>query len=90
MGQVNAVSIAATTHTHFAIAKFCLENGIHVLIEKPITETVQQAEILINLAKQHNLKLQVGHLERFNSARLALNQYLEKPFIYRVGTYCSL
>ncbi len=78
-GKVDAVSIAATTNKHFEIAALCLEQGIHVLIEKPITETVVQAERLIGLAKQHQVKLQVGHLERFNSARLALEDYLEKP-----------
>lgn len=78
-GKVDAVSIAATTNKHFEIAKACLEQGIHVLIEKPITETVEQAEELIQLAKKHHVKLQVGHLERFNSARLALDEYLEKP-----------
>jgi predicted dehydrogenase len=78
-GQVDAVSIAATTKEHYAIAKECLMQGIHVLIEKPITETVAQAEELIALAKKHGAKLQVGHLERFNSARLALDEYLGTP-----------
>lgn len=77
--QVDMVSIAATTNQHFAIAKACLEQGIHVLIEKPMTETVEQANQLISLAEEHNLKLQVGHLERFNSARLALDPYLDNP-----------
>ncbi len=78
-GTVDAVSIAATTNQHYAIAKACIEQGIHVLIEKPITETVAQAEELIALANQYNVKLQVGHLERFNSARMALDEYLHKP-----------
>lgn len=78
-GKVEAVSIAATTSKHYEIAKSCLEQGIHVLIEKPITETVAQAEELIQLAKKHNVKLQVGHLERFNAARLAVDPYLESP-----------
>ncbi len=78
-GKVDAVSIAATTRAHFAIARECLEQGIHVLIEKPITETVAEAEILIKLAEARNAKLQVGHLERFNSARLALEKHLGKP-----------
>lgn len=78
-GKVDAVSIAATTNAHFDIAKACLLHGIHVLIEKPITETVSQADILIQLATKHHVKLQVGHLERFNSARLALEGHLEKP-----------
>lgn len=78
-GKVDAVSIAATTKMHFEIAKDFLTQGIHVLLEKPITETVAQAEELVKLAKQHHAKLQVGHLERFNSARLALDKYLDKP-----------
>lgn len=78
-GKVDAVSIAATTNKHFEIAKICIQHGIHVLIEKPITETVVQAEELIRLAKLHQVKLQVGHLERFNSARLALDEYLDSP-----------
>lgn len=78
-GVVDAVSIAATTNKHYEIAKSCIQNGLHVLIEKPITETVQQAEELIVLAKKHQVKLQVGHLERFNSARIALDPYLETP-----------
>ncbi|WP_094092286.1 Gfo/Idh/MocA family protein [Legionella clemsonensis] len=78
-GKVEAVSIAATTNKHYEIAKECLAQGIHVLIEKPITETVAQANELIALATQHQVKLQVGHLERFNAARLALDTHLEHP-----------
>ncbi len=78
-GQVDAVCIAATTRAHYQIAKDCIQQGIHVLIEKPITETVAEANDLIALAKQHQVKLQVGHLERFNAARLALEEHLEKP-----------
>ncbi|MDF1645416.1 MAG: Gfo/Idh/MocA family oxidoreductase [Legionellaceae bacterium] len=78
-GHVDAVCIAATTNAHYGIAKDCLTQGIHVLIEKPITETVEEARALIQLAKEHDVKLQVGHLERFNAARLALDEHLEKP-----------
>jgi predicted dehydrogenase len=78
-GQVDAVSIAATTNAHFTIARDCLAQGIHVLIEKPITETVAQAQELIQVAAKSGAKLQVGHLERFNSARLALESHLDKP-----------
>lgn len=78
-GKVQAVSIAATTSEHFTIAKNCLEHGIHVLLEKPMTETVEQAQQLVLLAKKNNLKFQIGHLERFNAARLALEEHLEKP-----------
>lgn len=79
VGQVDAVCIAATTSAHYEIAKHCLSAGIHVLVEKPMTETTAQARELVELAKKHAVKLQVGHLERFNAARLALDEYLEKP-----------
>lgn len=78
-GKVDAVSIAVTTNQHYDIAKHCLAQGIHILIEKPITETVEQAKELIALAKKHHVKLQVGHLERFNSAHLALDNHLKNP-----------
>ncbi len=77
--DIDAVCIAATTKAHYEIAKQCIENKVHVLVEKPITETVAQAKELIQLAQFHNVKLQVGHLERFNSARMALNDFLDKP-----------
>ena len=79
LSTVDAVSIAATTRAHYDIAKACLAQGIHVLIEKPITETVLQAKELVELAQQHGVKLQVGHLERFNPAHVALEQHLDKP-----------
>lgn len=79
LDKVEAVSIAATTQAHYAIARDFLSHGIHVLIEKPITETTLQAQKLIALSKMHNAKLQVGHLERFNAARLALEPHLDKP-----------
>ncbi|KTD21273.1 Gfo/Idh/MocA family protein [Legionella londiniensis] len=79
LNQVEAVSIAATTNAHYQIAKDCLSRGIHVLLEKPMTETVAQAEELIAIAKQSGAKLQIGHLERFNAARLALDAHLDNP-----------
>ncbi len=78
-GRVDAVSIAAPTVYHHQIAKDCLEHGIHVLIEKPITVTVAEADELIELAKARGLLIQVGHLERFNAALLALGDRLGHP-----------
>lgn len=78
-GHVDAVSIAATTQFHYEIAKAFLMEGIHVLLEKPMTQTVAEAEELVELAKKNHVKLQVGHLERFNAARLALTPYLHEP-----------
>jgi predicted dehydrogenase len=77
--QVDAVSIAASTKAHYTIAKKCLEHGIHVLVEKPITENLEQAQVLIDLAKDKKLILQVGHLERFNQAYQVFDKYLNQP-----------
>jgi predicted dehydrogenase len=79
LGEVEAVSIATPTPTHFAIASDCLEHGVHVLVEKPITETLDEAAGLIALAARRGLVLQVGHLERFNAAILALEGTLGVP-----------
>jgi predicted dehydrogenase len=76
---VDAVDIVTPTLSHFETAKKALENGKHVFIEKPITETVAQAQELIQLAKHHKCKAQVGHVERFNPAFLAIKDMLHKP-----------
>jgi predicted dehydrogenase len=78
-GRVDAVSIATPTPLHFPIAQACLEQGIHVLVEKPVTETPAQARALIETAVRHGRVLQVGHLERFNAAILALEGTLGRP-----------
>jgi len=79
IGQVDLVSIAVPTQYHFAVARDCLANRIHVLLEKPITQTIAEADELIRLADQYGLVLQVGHLERFNPAVLALQGVLNNP-----------
>ena len=79
IGLVEAVSIAAPTLNHFEIAKFFLSNGVHVLVEKPITTTLDEADELIALAKANQLKLQVGHLERYNNVIKALEPMIFNP-----------
>lgn len=79
LGKVDAVSIVTTTPAHFQIASDFLAAGTHVLVEKPVTETVDQARQLIALAKSAGRVLQVGHLERFNAAILAAEPWLSKP-----------
>ena len=79
LDEVDAVSIATPTPLHHEIAKHCLERGVHVLVEKPITQTPVQARELIEIAARHDRILQVGHLERFNAAILALGDTLGKP-----------
>lgn len=77
--KVDAASIAVPTSLHYNIAKDFLNHNIHVLIEKPITKTLSEANELIEIAKEKKLILQVGHIERFNSAVLAIEPYLKKP-----------
>ncbi len=82
LGRVDAVSIAAPTTLHHAIARDCLAHGIHVLVEKPITTTVAEADELIALARQQGCVLQVGHLERYNAAVRALGERLTGPPLF--------
>ncbi len=77
--RVDAVSIVVPTELHHKIAKDFLLNGIDVLVEKPMTTTLEEAEDLIETAKKNNCVLQVGHLERFNAAVLALNNVIKQP-----------
>lgn len=77
--KVNAVSIATTTSAHFEVAKKCLEKNIHVFVEKPITTTIEEAEKLVEISKNKNLKLQVGHIERFNPGLISLDSYISEP-----------
>jgi predicted dehydrogenase len=79
LGNVDAVSIVVPTPAHFEIAEAFLDSGTHVLVEKPITETVEQATRLIDMARERNVTLQVGHLERFNPAIRALEPRLHNP-----------
>lgn len=79
LGAVDAVSIATPTSTHAAIAKQAIEAGKHVFIEKPITRTENEARELIDLASRGGVMIQVGHIERFNPAILALEPYRLAP-----------
>ena len=79
LGKVDAVSIAAPTTMHHQIARDFLEHNCHVLIEKPITVTVDEADDLIEIALAHELLIQVGHLERFNAALINLGDTLQTP-----------
>lgn len=79
LGKVDAVSVVTPTPAHYAITRDFLEAGAHVLVEKPITDTPEQARELIELARRKGRILQVGHLERFNAAILAAEPYLRAP-----------
>ena len=79
LGRVDAVSIVVPTPLHFSMAEAFLDQGIHVLVEKPITETIEQAQRLIDLARLRKCVLQVGHLERFNPAIQAAAGLITTP-----------
>ena len=89
-GKVDAVSVVVPTPAHFSVAKDILENNIDVLIEKPMSETTEQADELIGFAKSRSLIIQVGHLERFNPAVVALQDIIKKPMFiesHRLSIY---
>lgn len=77
--HVDVVDIVTPTLSHFDCAKKSMEKGKHVFIEKPITNTVEEAEELIALEKKHRVKGQVGHVERFNPAFLSVKDTIESP-----------
>ena len=79
LGKVDAVSVVVPTDLHDSIARDFLESGCDVLVEKPISTTVQQADEMIELARRKGRVLQVGHLERFNPAVLAAREKIQAP-----------
>jgi len=79
LSKVDALSIVTPTATHYSIAMDCLKAGKDVLIEKPITETIGQADGLINEAAKRGCVLQVGHLERYNPAVIAASEMIRDP-----------
>ena len=92
IGRVDAVSLAVPTEAHCEIACALLEAGIHVLVEKPISRTLAEADRMIRAAETGKALLQVGHLERFNPAMVALRPHVRKPVyfeIHRVGEFTA-
>ena len=90
--NVEALSIVTPTPTHRSVAEKCIKKGKHVFIEKPITSSVDDAEYLIELANKHSTIIQVGHIERFNPALLALsNLEIEPKYIevHRMAPFTS-
>ncbi|NLO55635.1 MAG: Gfo/Idh/MocA family oxidoreductase [Thermovirga sp.] len=88
----DAVSVVVPTVQHFESAKRALASGIHVLIEKPVTSTVEEAVELLQLAAAQNLVLQVGHIERFNSAVQHVRNIIKEPLFLqsrRIGPFSS-
>lgn len=79
LSQVDAVSVAVPTSLHYPIVKTCLEAGLHVLVEKPITATIAQAEELVELADRQKRILHVGHVERFNPVVDEIRPFIKNP-----------
>jgi len=79
LNECNAIIIVAATKAHYNLVKTALNFGVHVFVEKPITSEIWEAEEIVKLAEEKNLKLQVGHIERFNSALVSLEQYNLNP-----------
>src|SRR5712691_4439765 len=91
-GKVDAVSLAVPTVSHCEIACGLLEAGIHVLVEKPISRTLDEADQMIAATAKGGALLQIGHLERFNPALIALRPHVRKPVyfeIHRVGEFTA-
>jgi len=82
LSKIDAVSIAVPTNLHFKIGKFFLENGKHVLLEKPFASTLAQAKTLGKIADNNEIILQIGHLERFNKAFLKLENIIQSPLFF--------
>jgi len=90
LDAIDAIDIAATTTYHYELAKPALLKGKHIFLEKPITSELEQAEELLELAKRQNLKIQVGHIERFNPVILEVEQEIKDPMFiesHRLSTF---
>jgi predicted dehydrogenase len=79
LDQIDAAVIVVPTKAHFDVASSAIERGVHVLIEKPISATLAQADALVTLARDRKVLIQVGHVERFNRAVRAAMPYLDAP-----------
>lgn len=80
----DAIDIVAPTINHFELCSLALRNGKHVFVEKPLTNTLEEARELVKLVKESNVKFQVGHVERFNPAFLALAEHQLSPMFIEV------
>ena len=79
INAIDAADIVATTSSHYEIGKKCLIAGKHTFIEKPLAQTLEEAHELVTMVKEANVKCQVGHVERYNPAFLALTEQSLKP-----------
>jgi predicted dehydrogenase len=90
--HVDVATVAVPTERHFGVARDLLEAGVHVLVEKPMTPTLEEAKDLFRVARQVNRVLHVGHVERFNGAVQELKKIVEQPILIesrRLGPFVS-
>lgn len=90
INDCDAVDIVTPSNTHFEIASSAIKKGKHVFIEKPITPTIEEAKQLLQLQKEAGVKVQVGHVERFNPAFISARPYIKSPQfieIHRLAQY---
>lgn len=90
MDDCEAVIIVTPTNTHFGISSAAIKKGKHVFLEKPITPTVDEAKLLMQLEKEAGVKIQVGHVERFNPAFISAIPFIDKPQyieVHRLAQY---
>ena len=81
LDKVDVVSVAVPTALHYEVATECMRRGVHVLVEKPITYTLEQAREMFRIAEENNVVLCVGHVERFNGAVQELMNIVERPLL---------
>lgn len=84
MDACDALDIVTPTPSHFALCEMAIKKGKHVFVEKPLANTLEEAKMLVKLAKEANIKFQVGHVERFNPAFLALKDQVLQPMFIEV------
>jgi predicted dehydrogenase len=92
LGRVDAVSIAVPTPLHFEIARDLIDTGLHALIEKPITDSVESAQAITALAEKQGTVLQVGHIERYSAAYRVISEMIDQPLYlesYRIAPWKS-
>lgn len=84
LDHIDAADIDAPTNHHFALCEMAVRKGKHVFVEKPIVKTLEEGRKLINMVREANVKVQVGHVERFNPAFLSSQKYINQPLFIEV------
>lgn len=84
LGQIQMLDIVTPTLYHYDYAKKAIEKGLHFFIEKPVTQTLQQAEEILYKCREHGIKAQVGHVERYNPAFIGAKDYIQNPMFIEI------